>query len=231
MRPLRFLALTVTLFTSQFTLRADPPPAPGKNAVPLFDGKTLDGWEGNAKLWRVADGMIAGGSLTEQVEHNDFIATKKIYGNFILRAKLRLRGTGFVNSGIQMRSTRVPNNSEMCGYQCDYGDPTWWGCVYDESRRNKVMAQSDMKALDPVIKRNDWNEYIIRADGPRITTWINGVMGVDYFEADPKISLEGKIGLQVHGGGKALILFKDVSIEELPKREGSLEPKKAEKQP
>ena len=231
MRPLRFLALTVTLFTSQFTLRADPPPAPGKNAVPLFDGKTLDGWEGNPKLWRVADGMIAGGSLTEQVEHNDFLATKKTYGNFILRAKLRLRGTGFVNSGIQMRSTRVPNNSEMCGYQCDYGDPTWWGCVYDESRRNKVMAQSDMKALDPVIKRNDWNEYIIRADGPRITTWINGVMGVDYFEADPKIPQEGLIGIQIHGGGKALIEAKDFIIEELPatpRREGAPEPKKGD---
>ena len=110
-----------------------------------------------------------------------------------------------------MRSTRVPNSSEMCGYQCDYGDPTWWGCVYDESRRNKVMAQSDMKALDPVIKRNDWNEYIIRADGPRITTWINGVMGVDYLEADPKIPLTGKIGVQIHGGGKAQVQVKDIT--------------------
>ena len=48
------------------------------------------------------------------------------------------------------------------------------------------MAQTDMKALDPVLKREDWNEYIIRADGPRITTWINGVQGVDYTEPIPR---------------------------------------------
>ncbi len=213
-------------------LRAEPPPVPGKNAVSLFDGKTLDGWEGNPKLWKVADGAIAGGSLTEQVEHNDFLATKKRYGNFVLRAKLRLRGTGFVNSGIQMRSTRVANSTEMRGYQCDYGDPTWWGCVYDESRRNRVMAQSDMKALDPVIRRNDWNDYVIRADGARVTTWINGVMGVDYLEADPAIEREGLIGIQVHGGGKALIEAKEITIEELPatvQPKGAPEPKPAAK--
>jgi putative membrane-bound dehydrogenase-like protein len=208
--------LLSTLLLAGSATAAEPPPPKGAKAVSLFDGKSLDGWEGNPKLWKVADGAIAGGSLTEQVEHNDFLASRKPYANFILRMKLRLRGTGFVNSGIQMRSTRVPNSSEMRGYQCDYGDPTWWGCVYDESRRNKVMAQSDMKALDPVIRRNDWNDYVIRADGARITTWINGVMGVDYFEADPAIERDGLIGIQVHGGGKALIEAKDIFIEELP---------------
>ncbi len=67
------------------------------------------------------------------------------------------------------------------------------------------------------LRKNFWNEYIIRADGPRITTWINGVMGVDYLEADPKIPQEGLIGIQVHGGGKALIEAKDIMIEERPK--------------
>ena len=134
-----------------------------------------------------------------------------------------------MNSGVQMRSVRVPSSSEMSGYQCDYGDPTWWGCVYDESRRNKVMAQSDMKALDPVIKRNDWNEYVIRADGARITTWINGVEGARYIEADPKIPQSGKIGIQIHGGGKAQVQVKDITIEELPavKKESAPQPKKS----
>ncbi|HEX2746460.1 MAG TPA: PVC-type heme-binding CxxCH protein, partial [Verrucomicrobiales bacterium] len=191
------------------------------------------GWEGNTKLWRVQDGCLTGGSLTENVKENDFLATQKDYGNYVLRLKIKLTGAGgFINSGIQMRSTRVPKSSEMCGYQCDYGDPSWWGCVYDESRRNRVMAQSDMKTLGPAIKRDDWNEYIIRADGPRITTWINGVMGVDYIEQDPKIPLSGKIGVQIHGGGKAQVQVKDITLEELPptpKREGAPEPKKAAK--
>ena len=84
-----------------------------------------------------------------------------------MRLKIKLTGTeGFVNSGFQIRSQRVPNNSEMSGYQCDFGDPNWWGAIYDESRRNKVLAPSDMAAIEPVLKRQDWNDYVIRADGP-----------------------------------------------------------------
>jgi hypothetical protein len=212
------LFTALALLSGLTVLRADPPPAPDKEkAKPLFDGKTLDGWEGDAKLWRVQDGCVTGGNATDQVKQNEFLATRADYGNFILRLKIKLTGTeGFVNSGIQMRSTRVPNSAEMSGYQCDYGDPTWWGSVYDESRRNKVMAQSDMKALGPVIKRQEWNDYVIRADGPRITTWINGVQGVDYTEADPKIPQTGKIGIQIHGGGKTQVQVKDITIEELP---------------
>ena len=228
------LLTALALLAGFSVLHAGPPPEPDKDkAKPLFDGKTLDGWEGDAKLWRVQDGCLTGGSLTEAVKQNEFLATKADHGNFILRLKIKLTGTeGFINSGIQMRSTRVPNNSEMSGYQCDYGDPSWWGCVYDESRRNKVMAQSDMKLLDPVIKRQDWNDYVIRADGPRITTWINGVQGVDYFEADAKIPQSGKIGIQIHGGGKAMVQVKDITIEELPatpKREGAPDPKMPDK--
>jgi putative membrane-bound dehydrogenase-like protein len=212
---------------------AEPPPAPGANPTVLFDGKTLTGWEGDPKIWRVDNGVISGGSLTEKVVRNEFLATTRDYGNFVVRLKIKLTGSeGFINSGFQIRSQRVPGDSEMSGYQCDFGDPGWWGCIYDESRRNKLMAQSDMKALEPVLKRNDWNDYVIRADGPRITTWINGVMGVDYTEADPAIIQTGRMGIQVHGGGKALVEVKELTIEELPptpKREGAAEPKKSAK--
>lgn len=205
--------LTALLFTSLAT--AEPPPPAGKT-VPLFDGTTLAGWEGDAKFWRVEDGTLTGGSLTEHIKHNVFLATVKDYADFIVRMKIKLTGTGrFVNSGFQIRSQRVPNNTEMSGYQCDYGEPTWYACIYDESRRNKLMMQSDMEALRPVIKKDDWNEYVIHAQGPRIRTWINGVQGVDYKEADPKIVQTGKMGIQVHGGGKVLVQVKDITIEEL----------------
>ena len=183
--------------------------------VSLFDGKSLDQWEGSA-LWKVVDGEIHGGSLTETVKHNDFLATKKSYSNFELKVKLRLNGTGFVNSGVQIRSLRVPGNSEMSGYQVDYG-PGWYGKIYDESRRNKVIAESkDAAGVEKAIKPGEWNEYVIRAEGPRIRSWINGVAALDYTEADANIAQDGFIGIQVHGGGKALVQAKDVTIEELP---------------
>ena len=102
----------------------DAPPAAKATPKSLFDGRTLAGWEGNQKLWRVQDGALTGGSLTEMVKQNDFLATTRDYTNFIVRMKIKLTGReGFINSGFQIRSQRVPNNSEMAGYQCDFGDP------------------------------------------------------------------------------------------------------------
>ncbi len=191
--------------------------------VMLFDGKTFDGWDGDTKnTWRIEDGCIVGGSLETKVPRNEFLATTKSYSNFILRLKFKLLGDpkkGFVNSGVQIRSQRIPNNHEMIGYQADIGDPTWWGCIYDESRRRKVLAQSDMEALNKVLHRGDWNEYEIRAEGPRLRTYINGVQGVDYTEPEKDIPQEGRIGLQIHGGAPAQVWFKDITIEGLPAKE------------
>jgi hypothetical protein len=187
--------------------------------VSLFDGKTLDGWEGDtAKTWRIEDGCITGGSLEEKVPRNEFLAAKKTYRNFDLTLKFKLTGTeGFVNSGVQFRSIRIaqPPN-EMLGYQADIGDPSWWGCLYDESRRKKVLAQSDMAEVNKVLHRNDWNDYRIRCEGKRIQIWLNGVRTVDYTEAEKDIAEEGLIAVQIHGGAKAVVFFKEIAIEELP---------------
>lgn len=187
---------------------------------PLFDGASLAGWNvraGEEKWWKAAEGMIVGGSLTEDVPHNTFLATQDEFGNFELTFAIRIRGAGgFVNSGIQIRSTRLPQSHEMKGYQVDAG-PGWWGKLYDESRRNKVIGEpKDAKAVAAAIKDGDWNACTIRAEGPAIRSWINGVAALDFVENDPAIPLTGLIGIQVHGGGKALVEVKDITIRPLP---------------
>ena len=215
MRLLIFFTLTLVVFSvSTLSVRAGSPPPPGKTK-PLFDGKTMTGWEGDTNHWRVEDGCLTGGSLETTMKKNVFLASTTDHTNFIIRFQIKLTGTnGFVNSGFQIRSQRVPNSTEMSGYQCDFGEPNWYGAIYDESRRNKTIAKSDMAALRPVIKRGDWNDYVIRADGPRVTTWINGVQGTDYTESDAAIPQWGKFGIQVHGGGNAMVQVRNISIEE-----------------
>ncbi|MBM3847992.1 MAG: DUF1080 domain-containing protein, partial [Verrucomicrobia bacterium] len=219
--------LVTALVTSVLTLlaqavwaaAAETPPPPGLGARSIFNGSNLDGWEGDPKIWSVKDGAITGGSLTETIRQNEFLATRRHYTNFVVRFQIRLLGTnGFINSGFQIRSQRVPGSSEMSGYQCDYGEPTWYGCIYDESRRNRLVASSDMSKLRPVLRRDGWDDYVIRADGARVTTWINGVFGVDYIEKETGIKDFdwGKMGVQVHGGGKALVQVRAVTVEELP---------------
>lgn len=183
----------------------------------LFDGKMFSGWEGETvKTWRIEDGVIVGGSLETNVPRNEFLASKTRFKNFDLRLKYKLQGTeGFVNGGVQFRSERVPNHHEMSGYQADIGQG-YDGALYDESRRNKFLIQPEKEIVQKALKPNDWNDYRIRAEGNRVRIWLNGVEMVDFTEKEPGIAQDGLIALQVHGGGKALISFKDIVIEELP---------------
>ncbi|MFM9092601.1 MAG: family 16 glycoside hydrolase, partial [Verrucomicrobiota bacterium] len=190
----------------------------------LFDGKSLAGWEGDPKWWRVEDGALTGGSRTEKVPHNYFLATTRSFQNFDLRLQLKLTGvpnTGMINSGVQIRSIRVPNNTEMAGYQVDAGDG-WWGKLYDESRRRRVIAEPrDAAAVNAAVRKDGWNEYRIRAEGPRIRSWINGVPALDYTETEPRVAADGRIAVQIHSGGHALVQVKEVVIEELPPTPGA----------
>lgn len=192
---------------------------PARAAEPksLFDGKTFAGWEGDTKAtWRIEDGAIAGGSLEKVVPRNEFLCTTKTYGDFELKVKFKLLGDrARANAGVQFRTKRIPKHHEVSGYQADVGQH-YWGALYDESRRNKVLAQPDKAVIEKVIKHDDWNEYVIRCEGPRIRLWLNGTLTVDYTEKDAQIERTGIIGLQVHGGAKAKVYYKDIRIEELP---------------
>lgn len=204
---------TTLLFAATFLL-----PVLMHAAAPerLFDGKTFTGWEGDtAKTWRIVDGALVGGSLIEKVAHNEFLATTKSYGNFELRLKFRLVGKeGFINAGVQFRSRRIPEHYEMIGYQADLGEG-YYGSLYDESRRNKVLVAADKAKLAPVLKLGEWNDYRIRCEGPRVQLWINGVQTVDYTETDDTVDRTGKIALQIHGDGMAEASYKDIVVEAL----------------
>lgn len=192
--------------------RADDPQngAEETGFTPLFDGKSLAGWEGDTDLWKVEDGMIVGDS--PGIKRNEFLATEKGYSDFELRLEFRLhKGSG--NSGVQFRSKRVEGQSEVSGYQADIGEK-YWGCLYDESRRNKVLVQAPDE-LDKVLRKEDWNSYVIRAKGNEITLAINGLTTVNYTEKDESIAREGIIALQVHSGGPLRVEFRKLRIKEL----------------
>ena len=182
----------------------------------LFDGRTLTGWEGDTKrTWRVEDGAIVGGSLTKAVPRNEFLATKRAYSDFELRVAFKLLGDRkHANAGIQFRSKRVPNHHEVSGYQADIGQH-YWGALYDESRRNRILAQPKPGDIEKLFKHQAWNTYVIRCEGARIRLWLNGNLTVDYTEEDISIERTGIIALQVHGDAKAKIYFKDMAIKEL----------------
>lgn len=183
----------------------------------LFDGRSFRGWEGDTiKTWRIENGAIIGGSLKETVPQNNFLCTMRSYSDFVLSLKFKLVGnSGFVNAGVQFRSRRLTDPAhEMIGYQADIG-PKYWGSLYDESRRNKTLVLPDSIAMARLVRTNDWNDYEIRCEDRHIQIFLNGKPTVDYTEADQSLPQTGLIGLQIHGGGKAEVAYKDIVLTEL----------------
>jgi len=187
--------------------------------VPLFDGKTLDGWSihsGFAK-YHVEDGAIVG--TTVKGSPNSFLCTDREYGDFVLEFEVKLDPR--LNSGVQIRSKiaeaekafvfngqegkpqrRVIPPDRVYGYQVEIatGKRGTSGSIYDEARRAFMLAstQSD-PAASKAFKDGQWNKYHIECEGDRIRTWINDVPCVDLRDG---MTSRGIIGLQVHGIGK-----------------------------
>ena len=178
---------------------------------PFFNGKDLTEFNiDTPDVWRVEEGVIIGSSTG--LKWNDFLRTRKQYRDFVLKVRFRLKD-GVGNSGVQFRSTALPYSHEVRGYQADIGE-RYWGCLYDESRRNRVLAGpmgNPPAKLDP----KGWNEYVITARGDQITLDLNGVRTVEYREVDPTIERNGFIALQVHSGPPTQVEFKDLQIREL----------------
>jgi len=182
--------------------------------TPLFDGVGLDGWEGGQGVFRVADGAIVGGDANRAIGRgNDFICTQKQYGDFELRLQFKLTGAN-VNGGVNLRSKRDPQSGVAAGYQADLG-AGWWGCLYDEARRNRVLAASVVEPREKPLRAGEFNDYRIRCEGRQIQLWINGVQTVDYTEQDASIPVREIIALQVQANRPGEAAYRNLRIREL----------------
>lgn len=179
----------------------------------LFDGQSFAGWKGNQKVFRIADGAIVGGGMQQSLPNNEFLRSEKEYQDFELRLQFKLVGEN-ANAGVQIRTAEIPDHHEVSGYQADMGDG-WWGCLYDESRRNRVLAGPPADQRDKVVRVDQWNDYRILCEGPRIQLWINGVQTVDYTEEDDQIARQGILALQIHSGPPAEASYRNIRIREI----------------
>ena len=188
-------------------------------ATSIFDGRSFAGWEGNTNsVWRIVNGAITAGSFDRVEPRNEFLATVRQYTNFQLRVRFKIQGTEALNAGVQFRTQRIPNHHKVSGYQADIGTGVD-GHLYDESRRNRMLASPSKSAVERALRSTSaegWHEYRISAINQRILIWLNGVQMIEFNEPDPAIPRSGIIALQIHGGMKGTIAYKDIEIEEFP---------------
>ncbi len=183
--------------------------------VLMFNGKNLDGWDGDSAVWSVKDGVIVGSTDGGPLKHNTFLIYRRSkFSDFVMRVDLKLRNH---NTGIQFRSQELPE-WVMTGYQADAseaGEKSAWGNFYEEKGRGRgVMQTPDQGWLigQKVYHKGDWNTYEIKAQGDRMRFALNGVETVNL--ADGKAT-DGLIGLQCHMGEPMRVEFRNVRIKPL----------------
>jgi putative heme-binding domain-containing protein len=215
-----------------FLLAAFSPLSAQDGFKPLFDGKTLAGWDGNPELWSVEDGAITGKTKgPDHLAYNQFLIWNGgVVKNFELRAKVKCSAS---NSGIQYRSKALPEVGKwvVAGYQCDiHANPPYNGMVYDERGRG-ILVQNGQSVIiddkaakwlsaehDPVkVDFTEWHEYVIIAQGNRLIHKVDGKVTIELVDHDAKDrELEGLLAFQVHKGPAMIVQIKDVMLKKLP---------------
>jgi putative membrane-bound dehydrogenase-like protein len=179
--------------------------ATADNVKEFFNGKDLTGWDGDKDVWSVENGEIVGKTKTG-LKKNTFLKSHLAVEDFRLSVKVKLTPNK-ENSGIQFRSEPLPDG-EMRGPQADIG-AGWWGKLYEESGRGLLAKEGG----EQFVKADEWNDYVVEANGKRVKIWINGHLVCDYDDA--MLAKRGVIGLQVHSGGPMEVRFKDMKLEVL----------------
>lgn len=208
----------------------------------IFNGKNLDGWDGDARLWKVQDGVIHGETTEEnKASGNTFLIWQggKV-SDFDLR--ITFRCTAANNSGIQYRSKhitegKVRNKWVVRGYQHEIrnevGFPNVSGFIYGEGigrgricllGEKAVMEEGKKKVVETLVdeaeykklfKLDDWNEVRIVAKGKQVQHYMNGQLVLDFTDSDELALTEGVLALQLHAGKAMWAEFKNISIKEM----------------
>lgn len=230
-----FLLLAMMLFADS------PRPAHAQQSdadagfTPIFDGKTLDGWEGDPAYWRVEDGAIVGEVTPETLlKSNTFLIWRAgTTRDFELKVEFQITAEG--NSGVQYRSTQVDDVPfALRGYQADIdGANRYTGLNYEERGRaflaprgsinrippggktEAIGATGDADELAKLVKADDWNQYHIIVQGNVMIHMINGrVMSVAVDDDPEGRRAEGLLGVQVHVGPPMKVQFRNVLLKQ-----------------
>ncbi|MDP6447473.1 MAG: DUF1080 domain-containing protein [Pirellulaceae bacterium] len=222
MRRLALIICAALLFTTS---------ASAADFETIFDGKSLDGWEGKKDFWSVSEGAITGRTTKENpTKGNTFLIWRKgEVADFELHLKFRIVNG---NSGIQYRSKEL-DNFVVGGYQADFEAGTRYiGILYEErgrgilaqrtqkveigsdGKKNVVGETCDDKEFLAALKKEKWNDYVIVAKGNRLVQKINGFTTVDVTDnQSSRAAKKGILALQLHAGPPMVVQFKDIKIK------------------
>jgi putative heme-binding domain-containing protein len=195
----------------------------------LFNGKDLEGWSGDPRIWEVREGVLTGetNAADRQIRANSFLIWQGGEPtDFELEFKARVTGSN--NSGVQYRSRTVNSTTwAVHGYQMDlHPQPNYLGMLYEEGGRGIACESGQSVELGasrkvvgalerPPTKLEEWNSYRIVARGNSLQHFVNGNEVARIRDDDPsKRSMKGVLALQLHAGPPMKAEFKEIRLRE-----------------
>ncbi len=203
--------------------------------VSIFDGKTLQNWEGDPVYWKVENGSLVGTVTPETIlKRNTFIIWRGgLTADFELKVEYRVTAGG--NSGINYRSEEIPDLPfAMKGYQADIdGANRYTGQNYEERGRTFLALRGQRVVLEPgkkpvvtaqiansdtlkeLIKKEEWNEVHLVVKGNLMQHYVNGVLMSEVTDNDPvNRKMNGLLGVQVHVGPPMKIEYRNFRLKQ-----------------
>ncbi len=222
--------LTLLAFVFPLIVQADP-----LDFQPIYDGKSLNNWDGDPKFWKIEDGVITGQTTAENpTKGNTFLIWKGgELDDFELQVDFKIESG---NSGIQIRSFPLKGADQwrIGGYQSDFDyENKWTGLIYGEKYRGLLSKPGekstigdngkptvtgktgDRAELAKAIKKDDWNTYHIVAKGNHIKHSINGVLQAELTDEDDAALRSGLLALQLHAGPPMKVQFRNILLKRL----------------
>ncbi|GIW97987.1 MAG: hypothetical protein KatS3mg111_1320 [Pirellulaceae bacterium] len=200
--------------------------------VSLHDGRTLRGWVGDKRYWRVEDGAIVGRS-DGSLESNTFLTwTFNTVQNFEFSVEVQISPEG--NSGIQYRSHPRPDIHlhAVSGYQCDIvpNRSDYNGMIYEEGGRGMIVPAGKAMHIDAsgnadqlhVLAQSapantTWTEYRIVAKANRLQHFVDGTLVAELIDDDPRHRRsEGVLAFQLHRGQPMEVRFRKPRLRHFP---------------
>ena len=222
----RLLALFSILLLTAAVFAAEPA-KDEQGFVPLFDGKSLEGWTPQdpalADAFKVEDGAIlTHGKFTHLFYSGPVNGAK--FKNFELRAEFKMARNS--NSGIFFHTenpgpgeTPAKQKKVEKGYECQICGESY---TKDPKKTGSLYDIEDVK--QSAAKEDEWSTYVIRVEGKHITLTVNGKTTVDYTEPTPPNRKKGREGRVVSAGTFALqahdpvskCWFRNIRVKALP---------------
>ena len=199
---------TLLLLLAGTVLLAQVDKAEKKEGFKPLLNKSLKGWKGDSRLWKVEKGVLTGSTDGVKISKNTFLISEREYGNFVMRAEFKLRNH---NSGIQFRSTEMPE-FVVQGLQADIAYDNWTGSIYDEKGKRGVIVNGWKGKGEKFYKKDDWNQIELSAIGENIVIKINGQVTSELKDSS---KLAGILAIQLHQGPDMKVEFRNIRLKEV----------------